>query len=276
MANNVRTDAARVRPTPSGYDTVEIIGELYDNVPVYKARHDIDFYADEARASPGEVLELGCGTGRVLIPIARSGKKITGIDSSPRMLAQCKARLMSEPAAVREKATVEVGDMRSLDMGRTFGLVIIPFRPFQHLIDIAEQIATLQSAHRHLEPGGRLVFDVFNINPRYFVDEHRADEREDTPETPLPNGRTFRRTGRVTSVYIAEQFSEVELIYYVRNGNGKTERLVQSFPMRWFWRNEVEHLLARCGFQIESVFGDFDRSPLTDSSPEMIFVAQRV
>lgn len=262
------------RPTPSGYDAVEIIGELYDNVPVYKARRDIDFYAEEARNTPGEVLELGCGTGRVLIPIARLGKKITGIDSSPRMLGQCKARLMSEPAAVREMATLKAGDMRNLDLGRTFSLVTIPFRPFQHLILIAEQIATLETAYRHLEPGGRLIFDVFNPNPRYFVDEHRADEREDTPETPLPNGRTFRRTGRVPAVYIADQYSEVELIYYVRNG-GKTERLVQAFPMRWFWRHEVEHLLARCGFRIEAVYGDFDRSPLVDTSPEMIFVAER-
>ena len=264
------------RPTPSGYDTVEIIGELYDHVPVYKARLDIDFYAEAARATPGDVLELGCGTGRVLIPIARLGKKITGIDSSPRMLAQCKAQLTSEPAAVREMATVKAGDMRNLDLGRTFGLVTMPFRPFQHLISITDQIATLQSAHRHLEPGGRLVFDVFNPNPRYFVDEHRADEREDTPETALPNGRTFRRTGRVPAVYIADQYSEVELIYYVRNGGGKTERLVQAFPMRWFWLHEVEHLLSRTGFHLEAVYGDFDRSALVDTSPEMIFVAEKV
>jgi len=268
-------DAAPVRPTQSGYDAVEIIGELYDNVPNYKARHDIDFYAEEARATSGEVLEFGCGTGRVLIPIARQGKKITGIDSSPRMLGQCRARLASEPAAVRKMATVEAGDMRNLDLGRTFSLVTIPFRPFQHLISITDQIDTLRSAHRHLEPGGRLVFDVFNPNPRYFVDERRADEREDTPETPLPNGRAFRRTGRVTAVSMSGQYSDVELIYYVRNGNGKTERLVQAFPMRWFWRQEMEHLLARCGFSIDAVFGDFDRSPLSDSSPEMIFVAER-
>ncbi len=259
----------------SGYDSVEIIGELYDAVPVYKARHDIDFYAAEACAASGDILELGCGTGRVLIPIARLGKKITGVDSSPRMLDQCKTRLRAEPATVRGMATVEAADMRNLRLGRTFSLVTIPFRPFQHLISVADQIAALQSAHHHLEPGGRLVFDVFNPNPRYFVDEHRADEREDTPETPLPNGRAFRRTGRVPAIHMADQYSEVELIYYVRT-DGKTERLVQAFPMRWFWRDEIEHLLARCEFRVESVFGDFDRSPLIDGSPEMIFIAERI
>jgi SAM-dependent methyltransferase len=275
MADNAPA-AARARAAVSGYDAVEIIGELYDHVPVYKARHDVDFYADEARSASGGILELGCGTGRVLIPIARLGKRITGIDSSPLMLAQCKTPLAAEPAAVREMATVEAGDMRNLDLGRTFSLVTVPFRPFQHLISVADQIAALRSVHRHLEPGGRLVFDVFNPNPRYFVDEHRADEHEDTPETPLPNGRAFRRTGCVPAIYMTDQYSEVELIYYVRNADGTTERLVQAFPMRWFWRYEIEHLLARCRFRLEAVFGDFDRSPLTDASPEMIFIAESV
>jgi SAM-dependent methyltransferase len=275
MADNAPAAPATAAPAAvSGYDAVEIIGELYDHVPVYKARHDVDFYADEARAVSGDILELGCGTGRVLIPIARLGKRITGIDSSPRMLGQCKAQLAAEPAAVREMAVVKLGDMRNLDLGRTFSLVMIPFRPFQHLIFVADQIAALRSAHRHLEPGGRLVFDVFNPNPRYFVDEHRADEHEDTPETPLPNGRAFRRTGRVPAIHMADQYSEVELIYYVRT-DGKTERLVQAFPMRWFWRPEMEHLLTRGGFRVNSVFGDFDRSPLIDGSPEMIFMAER-
>jgi hypothetical protein len=65
------------------------------------------------------------------------------------------------------------------------------------------------------------------------------------------------------------------LIYYVRGTDGKIERLVQGFPMRWYWRYEVEHLLTRCGFRVKAIFGDFNRSPLTDVSPEMIFMAER-
>ena len=76
-------------------------------------------------------------------------------------------------------------------------------------------------------------------------------------------------------VHRAEQFSDVELIYYITDANGRTERLVQGFPMRYFFRYEVEHLLARCGFSIVDVFGDCDKSPLGDNSPEMIFVARK-
>ena len=267
-------DAAAASP-PSAYDDVEAIGELYDHVPLYVARHDVDFYVEEARAAPGEVLELGCGTGRVLIPTARMGKKITGVDSSPRMLERCRAQLTREPREVQDRITLVNADMRSLDLNRRFSIITLPFRPFQHLISVEDQLAALGSIHRHLEPGGRLAFDVFSPNPRYLVDDSRAKEREDTPETPLPDGRSFRRTGRVTKVHIVDQYSEVELIYYVRNADGTTRRLVHAFLMRWFWRYELEHLLARGGFRVVSIYGSLDRTPLTDDSPEMIVIAER-
>ncbi len=166
--------------------------------------------------------------------------------------------------------------MRRLRLDGQFSRIMIPFRPFQHLLSVEDQIATLESVHRLLEPEGRLVFDVFNPQPAYLLDEKRTQEREDTPETPLPDGRSFRRTGRVAAVHVIEQYSEVELTYYVRSMDGGTERLVQAFPMRWFWRQEMEHLLARCGLRVQSVYGNFDRSPLTDASPDMIFVAERI
>jgi SAM-dependent methyltransferase len=261
--------------TASGYDDIEEIGVLYDSVTLYRSRPDVDFYVEEARSTEGRILELGCGTGRVLIPVARLGKEITGIDSSPRMLAQCRARLDEEPPEVRDKVTLVRADMRQLDLETRFSLVMIPFRPLQHLVAVSDQIATLQGIHRHLEPGGRLVFDVFNPNIRYLV-EDRTREREDTAEVALPGNRSFRRTGRVAAVHVDDQYSEIEMIYYVRGADGSTQRLVHGFLMRWYWRYELEHLLARCGFRIRAVFGDFNRSPLTDPSPEMIFIAERI
>lgn len=259
----------------AGYDDIEEIGVLYDSVTLYRTRPDVDFYVEEAHATNGAVLELGCGTGRVLIPAARLGKEITGVDSSARMLAQCRATLDQEPPNVRDRVTLVRMDMRELDIGSRFSLVMIPFRPFQHLTAVSDQIATLQGIHRHLEPGGRLVFDVFNPNVKYLL-EDRTAEREDTAEVELPDARTFRRTGRVAAVHIVDQYSEVELIYYVRGADGTEQRLVHGFLMRWFWRYELEHLLARCGFRTKAVFGDYNRSPLTDASPDMIFVAERI
>jgi SAM-dependent methyltransferase len=261
--------------TSDAYDDIEEIGLLYDHVTLYRSRPDVEFYVDEARAYGGNVLELGCGTGRILVPTARSGMEITGVDRSPRMLAQCGVRLDEESPEVRERVTLVQADMRDFDLGRRFSIIMIPFRPLQHLIALSEQIATLKAAHQHLEPGGLLVFDVFNPKIQYLL-EDRTAEREDTAEVSLPDGRTFRRTGRVTAVHIADQYSEVEMIYYVREADGTTRRLVQGFLMRWYWRYELEHLLARCSFRVKAVFGDFNRSPLTDVSPEMIFIAERI
>lgn len=256
------------------YDDVEHIGELYDHVPLYRDRPDVDFYVEEAGSVDGRVLELGCGTGRVLIPTARAGKDVTGVDSSPRMLDRCRDHLAEETPEVRDRVNLVRADMRDLDLDERFSIVLIPFRPIQHLIAVSDQIAALSRIHRHLEPGGRLVFDVFNPKLQYLT-EDRSEEREDSPEVALPDNRSFRRTARVRAVHIVDQYSEVELIYYVRGVDGATQRLVHGFLMRWYWRHELEHLLARCGFRVRAVFGDYNRSPLTDESPDMIFIAER-
>ena len=119
------------------------------------------------------------------------------------------------------------------------------------------------------------MFDVFNPNFAALVSADGV-EREDTPPTPLPDGRVFRRTARVKRVRKIDQISEIEITYYLVNENGEDTRLfVHSFDMRWYLRNEIVLLVERGGFRIEELFGDFDRSPVTDDSPEIIVVATR-
>ena len=136
--------------------------EFYDHVVPYANRPDVEFYVDEALSARGPVLELGCGTGRVLIPIARAGVSIAGLDSSATMLSYCKAKLAAEPAYVQTKVELFESDMRAFDLQRKFALITIPFRPFQHLLTVEDQLACLASIRRHLERGGRLILDIFN------------------------------------------------------------------------------------------------------------------
>ncbi|HEV7837067.1 MAG TPA: class I SAM-dependent methyltransferase [Gemmatimonadaceae bacterium] len=258
------------------YDAFPDLPEIYDSVPAYVARRDVAFYVDEAKDAGGRVLEVGCGTGRVLLPIARSGRAIDGIDASPPMLERCRAKLQGEPDDVRQRVTLHRADARKFDLGHQFDLVIAPFRVMQHLISIEDQLAFLESAARHLTPGGRLAFDVFNPHFSALVSAD-GTEREDTPDTKLPDGRSFRRAGAVARVRWIDQVSEVELVYYIsREAGAPIERRVQSFDMRWFLCAELVHLLARTGFQVRSIYGDFNRSPLTDKSPEQIVCAERV
>ena len=257
------------------YDAFPDLPAIYDAVPLYVARRDVGFYVDEAEDAGGHVLEVGCGTGRILLAVARSGSAIEGLDASAEMLERCRAKLQKEPDDVRHRVTLHRADARTFDIGRQFDLVIAPFRVMQHLTTIEDQLAFLHSAARHLRQGGRLAFDVFNPDFNALVSAD-GTEREDTPNTKLPDGRSFRRAGRVARVRWIDQVSEIELIYYVTpESGGPVERHVQSFDMRWFLSAELVHLLARAGFRVRSIYGDFDRSPLTDKSPEQIVCAER-
>lgn len=258
------------------YDAFPDLPAIYDSVPAYVTRRDVRFYIDEARDAGGRVLEVGCGTGRILLPIARAGHTVDGLDASPEMLERCRTKLREELDAVRSRVTLHQGDARAFDLGRRFDLVMAPFRVVQHLTTIEDQLGFLASVARHLAPGGRLTFDVFNPNFAALVSADGI-ARDDTPETKLPDGRWFRRAGRVARVRWLDQVSEIELIYYVSSEpGGRAERHVQSFDMRWFLRAELVHLLARGGFRVRSIYGDFDRSALTDNSPEQIVSAERV
>lgn len=254
--------------TDSSYDKIPEFGTLYDAVPLYHQRQDVAFYVDEARRAGGPVLELGCGTGRILIPTARAGVTITGLDSSREMLDKCRRNLAAEPAAVRQRVTLHAGDVRDFDLGRTYKLITAPFRVVQQLITIADQLRFLAAVRRHLAPGGRLVFDVFHP---YFSALVGADgqEHEDTAPLHLADGRVFRRTYRIARVRWVDQTSEVELIYYVGD-----QRYVQAIEMRWFLGAELEHLIARAGLKLVTIYGDFERGPLVDGAPEQIVVAE--
>jgi SAM-dependent methyltransferase len=257
------------------YDAIPDFGLLYDSVPLYAARSDVSFWVAEAKAARGDVLEIGCGTGRILLPIARAGPQIVGIDPAAAMLARCRAKLAAEPATVRARVTLHQLEMHDADLGTTFRLVIAPFRVFQHVTTTAEQLRFLEAVRRHLVSDGRFVFDVFNPS---FAKLTSVDgrEEEDTPELALPDGRTMRRTARVTRVRWVDQVSEIELIYYVAPRRGANpERFVQAFDMRWYLAAELEHLLARAGFRVREMYGDFGRGALVDGSPDIVTIAER-
>lgn len=253
----------------SSYDAIPDFGLLYDSVPLYAERSDIAFYVEEAKAAGGSLLELGCGTGRILLPIARAGRTIVGLDSSRHMLARCRQKVAAEPAAVQERVTLHEGDIHDFDLEAQFSLIIAPFRVVQHVTTVDDQLRFLAAVARHLAPGGRFVFDVFN--PRFdMLVNADGVERDDTTERRLPDGRTFRRTYRVAKVRWVDQVSEAELIYYVDG-----QRYVQAFDMRWYLPAELRHLLARAGLRVREMYGDFARGPLVDGAPEQVMVAQR-
>ena len=254
----------------------ESIVSLYDYVVPYRARPDVLFFVDAARESGGPVLEVGCGTGRVLIPTARAGVSITGLDLSPQMLDVCRRGLRQEDHAVQQQVVLVHADMRDFDLSGKFRLATIPFRPFQHLLTVDEQLACLACVWRHLVDGGRLVFDVFNPSLDAIVAALTSEEVGDEPEFTMPDGRRVVRRQRTVARDRFRQVDQHELIYYVTHPDGRQERLVHAFPLRYLFRFEIEHLLVRAGFEVEHIYASFDKSPYGSKYPgELVCVARR-
>ena len=261
---------------PGVYNEYESVAELYDHVEPYRTRADIDFYVEAARQSAGPVLEIGCGTGRVLIPAARAGASITGLDLSVQMLAVCRQRLAEEAADVQQRVALVAADMRDFNLPQTFGLATIPFRPFQHLTTVEDQLSCLASIRRHLSAEGLLILDLFNPSLDALVNRPEEQELDLEPESVMPDGRRLLRRYKVLSHDRFNQVHQIELIHYVRDHEGREERRVQSFAMRYLFRFEAEHLLVRAGFAVERVYAGFDKSAYGSAYPgELIFVARK-
>jgi SAM-dependent methyltransferase len=270
-----RQDVTKAAGRYGGYEEQEFIAELYDAANERRNQRDVDFFIDCAKHAKGRTLELGCGTGRVLIPTAQAGYKITGIDLSPYMLKKCQATLSEEPKVVQKRVSLIQGNMIDFQTGEAYSLVTIPFRPFQHLITVEEQKACLNLVNQHLLPRGRLVLDVIHCFPPAMYDPKYWAEQEVQKDLKLSGGRGLRFTTRIADFHRDQQYNDVELIYYVTYPDGKVERLVQAYPFRYFFRYELEHLLELCGFRVIDLFGDYDRSVFFNDSPEMIFVAEK-
>jgi SAM-dependent methyltransferase len=227
--------------------------------------HDGAFYLSLAREAAGPVLELGCGTGRVLLAIATAGFPCTGLDDSQAMLSALRAK--RPPPTLR----LVRAPMQDFDLGGDrFSLIYSAFRAFQHLCTVEDQLACLACVRRHLTPGGVFAFDVFN--PRL--------ERIALREEPESEDVRFAEGGDEVVRHVSvsrdpgAQVQRVRMRYGRRSaGAGAGEDRVE-FSMRWFYRFEIEHLLARAGFELAALYGDFDRSPFSGASPAIIAVAR--
>ena len=256
---------------PTELENLDAWAEVYDSVHA-DLTADIPFYVEEARRSGGPVLELGCGTGRVALPIARAGIETVGLDVSPKMLdaARRKAAELTEndgPLLLLQR------DMRELALDRAFGLVIVPFNGFLSLLSVEDQVRTLSRVRDHLAPDGRLVFDIFVPDPDMLVQEgdvpyHLRDvTRPDTGERlVLWHQSRYDHHNQVIDVRV--------IVESLDDAGAVSRRLYRDFQVRYAHRWEVEHLLARCGYEVVDLYGDFDRAPFDEDSRQMIWVAR--
>jgi SAM-dependent methyltransferase len=232
---------------------------------------DVALYLGFAERLGGPLLELGCGTGRLLLPLARAGFDITGVDLSPRMLAVAQAKV--DAAGLDGGITLLQADMRQVELPQQYRLAFIAINSFMHLTTLEDQMQALGAWHKLILPGGLLIIDVDNPDPRQLLE---ADGRLDL------NGRWFDPDSGATvlkymsrTLDAARQLQHVLFIYDEVFPDGQMRRTLAPFQARYLYRFEGELLLDKAGFTPEQVYGSYDLDPYSSESERMIFVARR-
>ena len=240
---------------------------------------EVDFYLELAHAAESRglaTLELAAGAGRVAVPLAQAGVRLTGLDSSPAMLA-----IAREKSAGLDNVRWLEGDMRAFDLGEQFGLIFIAIGTFQLLLEVEDQLACLRCVHQHLAPEGRFAFEVESPNIVAMA-EWLTSKNGTYQRRPNRDYRDPKTGNRVESWGSAEYHPSVQQ----RVGHSFTDEVDEAgvvvrrqygrpMTLRYFHRYEMEHLLARAGFVVEALYGDLHKNPYRGNSPDMIWVARR-
>jgi SAM-dependent methyltransferase len=231
----------------SAYDAIASLYDPWSRSVV----EDVSFYVEEARRAAPPVVELGVGTGRIAVPIASEGIRLIGVDSSPGMLEVC--RQHAQLAGVSGLVELHLGDLRAPPLAGPFELVICPFRAYLHLHTDEERLEALRAALELLEPGGRLIFDVFRPAPDDIAETH---------------GRWLEREPKIFERADWDTVART-LTLSVRGPTGET-----TMALAWLSEREWRALLVRAGFELDAVYGWFDRRPY-NGGEDMVFVARR-
>jgi SAM-dependent methyltransferase len=226
----------------------------------------VDFYRADANRQGGRVLELGCGTGNKLIPIASDGQHCVGLDVSADMLAEAQHKADQSGATV----TWIEGDMRAFDLGRTFDYVFIAANSLLHLHEAEDLVSCFQSVRRHLAPGARFAFDVFNPSVRLLAE---ADGVRRTRE-PL----SFVDPDRgIVSVDVAETYdahAQVTRGTWYLSTDTEPDFVVAPLEIRSIFPQELPLLLQLGGLRLVERFGDWSGGPFAGDAPLQLCICE--
>lgn len=261
--------------TAQFYERPSLNVESYDAIApdVHPGGDDLAFVTALAREAGPPLLELGCGTGRLTIPLAEAGFEVVGLDRSAPMLEVARAKLAALEPEARARVQFVEADMTDFALPERFGLVFAVFRGFMLLLDVKSQLAALAAARRHLRPGGRLLIDLFDPRLDWLPPGTQMPERVVTGRLPggtLVEARPLQRTSDPVRQVFDEPWQFIE-----RDAEGSVLREEREvLTMRWTYRYEMRHLLTLAGFVDLREHGDYAGSPPAYAA-EQIWVARR-
>lgn len=244
----------------------EAVARYYD-LDYDAVDEDLPLYRCLVQAADGPVLEVGCGTGRVLPALASRGARVIGLDLAAAMLVRARARLGGR--------TVDLvrGDARALPVRGPFRLIVIAADSFMHFASPAEQVRVLRQLAAVLAPSGRLVIDLTNPAVPGFI--------EDDGQMVLAWTRPDPETGRPVTKWVARhvdpatQVQDVQFFYDALGPDATVRRTWVPFALRYCYRYELELLWERCGLAIEAIYGGYDLEPFGADSSRLILIGGR-
>jgi SAM-dependent methyltransferase len=234
---------------------------IYDKL---RTSVDYDFYLKKILECKGPVLEVGVGTGRIFRDALEKGADVYGIDVSKTMIDVLRSKITEE-----NHNRVFVKDARDFNLGVKFDLIIMPFRTFSHFIDTDDQLKVLNNIHNHLNPDGRLLFDVFNPDLSLMKDglENALDfEGEYKP------GKSIKRFISMNTDF-AHQIIHSKFLFEW-NDSTNTSKFEWDNQLRYFFRYELENLVRLSKLRLIDIYGDFENGIITNISKDFMVVCK--
>lgn len=232
-------------------------------------RDDIGLWLSFAGRTDRSVLEVGCGTGRVALELAKAGHAITGLDTSGSMLAR--ARLKADEAGLEiewiERSLLDI----AFEEGR-FGFILMPHDVFLYCRDSEEQLAWLNACAEALHFNGTIAIDL--PGPAAWLDPTTNGQPVLVFSGETDDGREFD-AWHVHEDDLALQERWLRVTYEHLDETGLVRRRNSEHQLRYVYRFEIEHLLALAGLSFADVYGDYDLGPLTNDSERMVVIARR-
>lgn len=224
------------------------------------------FWTARALEAGGPALELACGSGSKLFPLAQAGLDVAGVDLSPAMLAQARRTLAALPPEVQARVALHQADMRNFDLGRNFRFAFLVANTPAHLLTRDDFAACMACVRRHLAPGGVFMLEIFV--PNLDLLKFGPDDVQPYGEYDDPTGR-----GRVAVLYrarydAATQVRHVRMEYHYP---GQAEPVYGDLPMRIYFPAELDSLLHYNGFRIVAKYGDYALTPFSAQAGNQIF-----
>ena len=251
--------------------------EFYDLLTKESLNGDAEWYRRKAKECGGPVLELGCGTGRIAIPMAQDGAVVYALDADAEMLAALQRKAATLPEEVQKRIVTVIGDMRSFVLEERFALIISPFRAFLHNLTTEDQLACLHKVHQHLRPGGRVAFNVFHPSLEFMAQcaGALAGVWRCTGNFSLNDGGLALRSESNRYDTVRQRVVSLQR-YELYGADGNLKRtFLQRLELAYLYPADLRRLLTESGFDQIEIAGGFDGRPLMNDQDELVIEAVR-